>query len=167
MTYTFTIRAMSAGEETAVAKLVSQGFAASIAPTYSSEGVAEFARITTPEQLTARSSDNHTVLIAETGNCLLGMVQVRQSRHISLLFVAPAFQRRGIGRALLEAAVSICKIESPFLSEITVNATPNALDAYRHLGFEASGPEQTSRGLRFVPMVRKLQPRHASTQNVG
>ena len=41
----------------------------------------------------------------------------------------------------------------------TVNAAPGAVEVYRHLGFAATGGEQTANGLRFVPMVYSAEKR--------
>ena len=37
----------------------------------------------------------------------------------------------------------------------TVHSSPYAVEVYRHLGFAATGPEQTVNGLRFTPMEYK------------
>ena len=64
-----------------------------------------------------------------------------------MLFVLPAHQRAGVGRALLD----ILRRENPD-SEFTVNSSPNAVSAYQRFGFEATGPETATSGIRFVPM---------------
>jgi len=58
---------------------------------------------------------------------------------LSTLFVAPAYQRQGIGRALIEAVVCECKPRSakPVLK---VNSSTVAVTFYLSLGFRQVGP---------------------------
>ncbi|MEX1019090.1 MAG: GNAT family N-acetyltransferase [Litorilinea sp.] len=66
---------------------------------------------------------------------IVGVIEVREHRHISLLFVDDAHQRRGIGRALVANAVARCRRKRPGLTEITVRAAPGAVPVYARLGF--------------------------------
>jgi len=47
----------------------------------------------------------------------------------------------------------------PYPDGITVNASTNAVDAYRVFGFEATGGERTVHGIRHVPMTLPLRQR--------
>lgn len=76
---------------------------------------------------------------------LAGMLAVRGS-HISLFFVREEVQGQGIGRVLFQRAAS--EMGQP----ITVNSSPYAVEIYRHLGFEATAPEQLEDGIRYTPM---------------
>ncbi|MCL5108645.1 MAG: GNAT family N-acetyltransferase [Chloroflexi bacterium] len=96
------------------------------------------------------------MLLAEARDQVVGAVEVRENRHISLLFVEGRLQRRGIARSLLKAAVGICLMAAPGVRELTVNASPNAVLAYERLGFTPAGPEQTVNGIRFIPMALAL-----------
>ncbi len=75
------------------------------------------------------------------------MLHVRDGEHISLLFVRPDRHGQGIGHALIERADRTTRLAS-------VNSSTNAVRAYERYGFKASGPEQVSDGIRFVPMRR-------------
>jgi predicted GNAT family N-acyltransferase len=63
-------------------------------------------------------------------------------------------QRAGIGRKLLEHVCSRCRSRGRRI--LTVNAAPNAVSAYEHLGFSAQGPEHEESGIRSVPMMRAV-----------
>ena len=54
---------------------------------------------------------------------------------IAMLFVDPAFLRRGIGRKLLEAARQHTETMHPAVATIELNSTAYALPFYRALGF--------------------------------
>jgi len=87
---------------------------------------------------------------------VIGAIEVREFKHISMLFVDDQYQRKGIGGNLIREAISICQENSPELDQITVNSSPNAVQAYEKFGFLWSGSEQEISGIRFVPMVFKL-----------
>ena len=135
-----------------MSQLVVRAFEESIATLYSPEGVTEFLRFATSEAIKERGEDNCQVFVADTGHEICGMVEVRDYHHISMLFVEPEAQRLGIGRRLLNLAIEVCLKESPQLREVTVNSSPNAVEAYRRFGFAVTSPEKEKKGLRFTPM---------------
>ena len=71
---------------------------------------------------------------ADAGGALLGVVMAKQHWNLCHLFVAPAAQGRGIGRALMEAALDACRARRvrPY---VRLNAARNAVGFYEHLGF--------------------------------
>ena len=68
---------------------------------------------------------------------IAGVALVRNFWNLAMLFVAPAYQRQGIGRALVEAAVLECKPHSVMLK---VNSSTFAVGFYLSLGFRQVGP---------------------------
>ena len=87
---------------------------------------------------------------------IIGMIATKQSCHISLLFVDKKYHRQGIARALYRKVIEGCsKIEDS--SEISVNSSLYAVEAYKRLGFVATDTEQQKNGIRFVPMKHKFR----------
>jgi Predicted acyltransferase len=84
---------------------------------------------------------------------LAAVAEIRDDRHICLLFVLDEFQRMGIGRRLANACVELCVRETPGLESVSVNASINAVDAYRHFGFLPTADQQCHNGIRYVPMA--------------
>jgi GNAT superfamily N-acetyltransferase len=76
-----------------------------------------------------------------------------------MLFVRPSHQRSGIGRGLLEAAITLAGDPD---CGLTVNSSPNAVSAYQHMGFQVTDSEQCVHGIRFVPMHRATEPSAAA-----
>ncbi len=147
-------RAMKADEEQQVCDLVVRVFTEFVAPLYSPEGVHEFLTYAAdPDQLRERLRANRFVLVAELQGRIAGAIEVRNWDHISLFFIDRKSQRKGIGKDLWRRALDTCLANRPALSKITVHSSPNAVEAYRRLGFRAEGPEQTVNGIRFVPMA--------------
>ena len=118
---------------------------------YQTEGVAEFHRYASVEALSQRHKSGHITLVAEHSGELVGMLHLREPRHVSMLFVQSSRQRDGIARGLLAAAGTLAGDTD---CEFTVNSSPNAVSAYERLGFRITGSEQCVHGIRFVPMQR-------------
>jgi len=149
-------RLMKPGEESKVFDLVFRTFNEFIAPHYSQAGILEFLKYIRPSSLLGRLQKDHFVLVATAQRKIIGIIEVRGNSHISLLFVEKPFQKRGISRELVRRALQICLEGKSDLSKITVNASPNSVKIYKHLGFRQEGPEQIKEGIRFTPMGLEL-----------
>lgn len=150
------IRKIEPGEEQQVCLLVKRVFGEFVAPLYETDGVEEFLRYVDPDRMVNRLIGNHFVLIAEKGGNLLGVIEIRDFNHVSLLFVAGNAHRQGIAKRLLEEALEICKSKID-LSDVSVNSSPNAVEAYEKLGFKVEGLEQLENGIRFIPMKLRIR----------
>ncbi len=150
-------RYMKPGEEDRVIGLIVEVFKSSVAPQYSPEGVNEFLKYARSDDLLKRSRSDHFILVAQAGRDIIAMIEIQKYHHISLFFVYEPFQRKGIGRTLLKRALKICRDRDPWLREISVNASPNAVGAYSQMGFTLRGPERTVNGIRFFPMTAALR----------
>lgn len=150
-------RLMKPGEEDRVIRLIVDVFKSSVAPRYSTAGVLEFLKYARSDDLLKRSRSDHFVIVAESGDEIIAMIEIRKYHHVSLFFVAEPFQRRGIGRLLMKRALKICRRRDPWLREISVNASPNAIGAYSQMGFTSDGPERAVNGIRFIPMTATLK----------
>ncbi|HZJ37838.1 MAG TPA: GNAT family N-acetyltransferase [Chthoniobacterales bacterium] len=122
-----------------------------VASHYHAEGVAEFHRYASVEALSQRHKSGYITLVAEHSGELIGMLHLREPRHVSMLFVQSSRQRSGIARGLLAAAGALA---GDMDCEFTVSSSPNAVSAYERLGFRITGSEQCIHGIRFVPMQR-------------
>jgi GNAT superfamily N-acetyltransferase len=151
------IRLMRPGEETSVSALVVTTFQRDVAPLYAEEGIHEFLSYVTPEAIRSRRARNHVVLVAIQDASFVGVLELREYNHVSLLFVEATRQRQGIGRQLMNKAFRLCKTHHPGYGEITVNASPNAVKAYKRFGFHATGELQVKNGIGFVPMALLLE----------
>ena len=76
-----------------------------------------------------------------------GVMALRERHHIYHLFVAAPMHRQGIARKLWNHV----REGSP-AQAFTVNSSISAVSFYERLGFRATAPLQTERGLSFLPM---------------
>jgi len=65
---------------------------------------------------------------------IAGVVLVKRFWNLCSLFVDPAFHKQGIGRALIDSALAVCRVRND-RGEIRLNAAPDAIPFYRRLGF--------------------------------
>jgi GNAT superfamily N-acetyltransferase len=149
-------RSLEPGEESEVARLVRRVFNRFVAHEYSEEGVGEFLNYATATNIAQRRAKHHFVLVAETVGKLVGVIEIRDYNHVSLLFVDPRFHRRGIARALMGQALTHCLEHNPELSQVEVNSSPYAVQVYERLGFRQVNTMQERNGIRYVPMILKL-----------
>ncbi len=148
-----TYRSMTPDEAEAASKMVAEVFDQFIAPEYAPEGRAQFMRYIEPAELRARLNSRHFTLLAFVGDQIVGILEMRDYEHISLLFVAAAYHRQGIAGELWRRALALCRSHNPGLTRVTVNSSPFAVEVYRRLGFSPAGPRQVVHGIGFVPMV--------------
>jgi GNAT superfamily N-acetyltransferase len=136
--------------------VVSQSFAAQVAPDYVQEGRDLFAQVVTAAYLRSLPYRRGFTLVAKTGGRIVGVIAFRDGHHITLFFVLPEYQGRGVGRQLFDAAVNQLRTTSPGATKLEVHSSPIAVSIYRALGFTPVGPETVEGGIRFVPMERPV-----------
>lgn len=83
---------------------------------------------------------------------LIGVIAMRSGFHISLLFVIPQYQRRGVATKLVRRGAAYCMEKNTDLRQITVNSSPKGIKAYEAMGFYKLSPEQVRDGMRYTPM---------------
>ena len=148
---------MKQGDETKVSEFISVVFNQFVAPGFSQDGIDEFMNYIKPDAIENQLKENYFAFIATLGEEILGVIEVRDNDHVALFFVDGRFQRKGIGKKLLQIALELCSSIDSKVSKITVNASPNSITAYETLGFEITDVEQCKNGIRFVPMVLRLK----------
>lgn len=148
-------RLIRRGEEEEIFSMIERGFNAFVQDDFSQEGVVEFHRAI--RDMVFNHPPGHFILVAESPGGIVGMIDVKEDRHISIFFVEPSQMNQGIGHTLLDHAVTLCRKRKANLSEIEVHSSPWAVPVYGKLGFEAAGPEQQNCGIRYTRMVKKLE----------
>ncbi len=143
-------------EADAIHRLVKAVFDAHAAPAYSEQGRQEFYRYIRPSSIAERLMQNHFVLIAKVEDERVGVIEMRNCNHVSLLFVASHWQGKGLAKGLLARAIAICGARGALLDAISVYSSPNAVRAYERLGFHKTGDEQERNGIRYVPMAMQI-----------
>lgn len=153
----WTIRRVRPEEIEAAMDLALRTFEVFEAPVYGSEGSAAFRKfVMDPKTLWAYRIGASWMWGCFAGDTLIGMVGMRRQKHIELVFVEERYHKKGIGRALMEAAFTECREKG--IKRITLNSAPYAYGFYYSLGFQNTGLEQTIDGIQFTPMEYMLAP---------
>lgn len=152
-----TVRTMHPADIPEVSYMVMESFLLSVAAGLSEQGIATFRSLASEQAFAERLNGANDIWVVEKKREIRGMIELRERRHISMLFVAPRWQRTGVGRALVGEALKHCTAE-----DVTVNASLTSVGAYRSYGFEIDGPEAEREGLRYRPL-RKPLPRVLSS----
>ena len=139
-----------------ISSFIKKVFDSHVGPSYSQNGRSEFYKYIEPEAISERQLNNHIMLVKKEGNEIVGIVEMRNLNHISMLFIETDQQRMGYGHSLINEAIALCKANSLGIKEITVNSSPNATAAYEKFGFKIEADEKETNGIRYVPMKLSL-----------
>lgn len=132
--------------------LVWEVYADTIAPTSTPEGVASFQKFIKYDYISQVWQRGELIFFgAYEGESLLGALALRPDGHIALFFVDKDRQGQGIGRMIFQHAYHYC---AQYLNagRLTVNAAPDAVERYVHMGMRPISGEQEREGMRYVPM---------------
>ena len=145
------VRPAAAQEWDEAMQLVLRTFTEFDAPDYSEEGIANFHKFITDAELRRLfMTGEYQLYVALYEGKILGIISLREKKHISLLFVEGRYHRSGIGKLLISYARARAVKEKQEC--ITVNASPYAVGFYLKQGFGRLGEEMTADGIRFTPM---------------
>ncbi|MCO7189590.1 MULTISPECIES: GNAT family N-acetyltransferase [unclassified Pseudoalteromonas] len=134
-----------------LSQICMESFDCALANTLPAAGRDTFKAIATPAAIAARLAEDNQVLVAEIAGKPVGMLELKAGRHIAMLFVAPAHQHKGVGKALINVAFELATEQS-----VTVSASLSSVGAYQKYGFELAGEVAESGGLVYRPMEASL-----------
>lgn len=138
-------------------KLVWDVFEQEIKPSYSEEGVQEFLRYIDYNFMNELYTKGDIIFWGAFEEELIGTVAVRTDGHISLFFVKNEYQGQGVGKALFQMMYNYC-VEELKVKKITVNASPQSVAKYIHMGMRQMGNMEERCGIRSVPMEMYASP---------
>jgi ribosomal protein S18 acetylase RimI-like enzyme len=157
MTESVRYRPMKPGDEVQVSNLVARSFNEFIAPGFSEEGIEEFFKYANHRAIVKRSeAGDHFVIVAETDGVIVGMIEIKERRHVSMLFVDKSFQRKGVATELLSLALEEIGSGAAIPEKITVNSSPFAVSFYERAGFKPTSEPRTIHGIVHIPMALEL-----------
>lgn len=104
-----------------------------------------------PQCLIERLQGAFAFYLAETETALAGVIALRDNAHVYYLFVAGAYQRCGVARALWQRARDEAQgAGNPGV--FSVNASRYSVPAYTRMGFVAQADRQERAGIPYYPM---------------
>ncbi|WP_164072586.1 MULTISPECIES: GNAT family N-acetyltransferase [Stenotrophomonas] len=131
----------------AISAICMAAFHEAVAPSLSAQGVATFTQVAAADAFAERLQGDNHILVAEQDRDIVGVIELKEGRHLAMLFVAPACQGQGIGHALLQAVLP--QLRTPAMS---VRASLNAVPTYQRYGFVIDGEVGEFNGLVYQPL---------------
>ncbi len=131
----------------AISAICMAAFHEAVAPSLSAQGVATFTQVAAADAFAERLQGDNHMLVAEREDRIVGVIELKEGRHLAMLFVAPACQGQGIGHALLQAVLP--QLRTPAMS---VRASLNAVPTYQRYGFVIDGEVGEFNGLVYQPL---------------
>lgn len=109
-----------------------------------------------PEGLEWDTDDSVAVHILATmpDGRAIGCARLLPDGHIGRMAVLPAWRGRGVGRALLCAALSAARAHG--FKGVRLSAQTHAAGFYAQAGFSVEGPEYAEAGIPHVAMFKVL-----------
>ena len=130
-----------------VSSICINAFMGSVAPSLTEEGIATFKNIASVDGFIGRMEADNEMLAYEENDEVLGMIEFKEGRHISMLFVSPCSQKKGVGGSLVSSVFPYARSDI-----ITVRASLTSVSAYINYGFKCTGEVGESSGLTYQPM---------------
>ena len=125
------------------------------APDYSLRGVYNFKNFVRDPLLKKMHTYGEYIAIgAFLEERIIGIIGVRNTNHVSLLFVDRDFHHMGVASALLKRFFRDAAKSG--ITHVTVNSSPYAVDFYHKIGFTDVREEVEKDGIRFTPMSIEL-----------
>lgn len=144
------------GQETIVFELIKRVFDEFVAPDYSEEGNRFFNDWINPKSIAERQQNGRNIHLAFCESILVGMIEIRDKNHISLLFVDKNYHRLGIAKKLLLKSITNCIKIYPEIDLFLVNASPYSIPIYKKLGFTKTASLLENHGIKYMPMELKI-----------
>lgn len=127
-----------------------------IAPELSKEGLNRLLKSMGSGSIRAHIRSGYRYHVAEEDGRIVGVVGMKENRHLYHLFVASAFQGRGLARALWETAKA-ASLAAGGSGRFTVNSSLGAVGLYEKFGFIKQSEPVAASGVVYVPMMLELR----------
>ena len=156
MQETIEIRQARDSDATMISALISE-LAVYFTPPHQDTIAAWFASSITPSAITENiRHEKFSYLVACSGKTLAGVIAMRDTTHVHHLFVAPAWQRRGIATRLWQRAKAAA-LATGKVKGFSVRSSEYAVPVYESFGFRVAGERSEKKGIAFVPMTLHVE----------
>lgn len=150
---TVDIRPFTPADAEVVAALVREVFDEHVAASFEADGISEMYAYLKAQGIAERAQ-THITLVAWQGYKAVGVIEVRNVQHVSMLFIRTSHMGRGIATELVARAEAACRAAGS--RAVTVNSSLNAQGFYRRMGFVANSEPKKYHGFAFAPMEKRL-----------
>lgn len=144
------------GQEEEIHQLIKIVYDEFVSGDYSDSGNEFFYDWIYPSRIAERQKTQNNLLVALSNSKVVGMIEIRDNKNISLLFVNKDFHGRGIAKRLFQESLKICIQRDESLEMFYVHASPFSIPIYEKLGFVATDEMQEQFGIKYLPMEMRI-----------
>jgi len=152
----FKIQPYKLGQEYQITKLIRRVYDEFVAPDYTDDGNEFFYDWISPEKIADRQKQHVNLYTATINSEIVGMIEIRENKNISLLFVDKDYHGKGIAKGLFLTALKECLAKDNSLDKFYVHASPYSIPAYERLGFKKTREMHEEHGIKYLPMEMEL-----------
>jgi GNAT superfamily N-acetyltransferase len=149
---TIRIERYQSGQKMMIHRLIKKVYDEFVSIDYSKEGNRFFYDWIKPLKIAERQCNQINLWVAFIDSKLVGMIEIRDNKRISLLFVDKAYQRQGIAKKLIDESLKECIRRDPKLEKVYVHASPYSISIYKKLGFIETDNMREENGMKYLPM---------------
>jgi GNAT superfamily N-acetyltransferase len=149
---TVKIERYQSGQEIMIYQLIKKVYDEFVSVDYSNEGNRFFYEWIKPSKIAERQRNQINIWIAFIDSKLVGMIEIRDNKYISLLFVDKEYQGKGIAKKLFEKSLKEIIRRDPKLNKFYVHASPYSIPIYKKMGFIETDDMQEENGMKYLPM---------------
>jgi predicted GNAT family N-acyltransferase len=137
-----------------ISSVIRDSYISNVAEFNSENGSYFFVRVQSPKYYKKKIQDFRTLFVAEKNNSIIGVIGIHE--RLFTFFILDEYQKIGLGKKLfLEAIKDWSKNNEQEI--LLVNASANAVEFYKKLGFESNGEMKIENDIKSFPMAGIVQ----------
>jgi GNAT superfamily N-acetyltransferase len=154
---TIRIERYQSGQEIMIHQLIKKVYDEFVSLDYSDEGNRFFYEWIKPSKIAERQCNQINLWVAFIDSKLIGMIEIRDNKYISLLFIDKEYQGQGIAKKLFDKSLKEIIRRDPKLDKFYVHASPYSIPIYKKMGFIETDNMQEENGMKYLPMEMTIK----------
>lgn len=154
---TLRIERYKSGQEKMIHQLIKKVYDEFVSIDNSNEGNRFFYEWIKPSKIAERQCNQINIWVAFIDSKLVGMIEIRDNKYISLLFVDKNHQGCGIAKKLFDISLKEIIRRDPKLDKFYVHASPYSIPIYKKMGFIETDNMQEENGIKYLPMEMTIK----------
>jgi len=146
-----TIRKATVTDCLEISELISINAKSLLNDDFDDDGLAFFLNAVSAQSIREYMDQGFRYVVALARHEVIGVIAVKDHRHMFHLFVDKDHHKKGIAKQLWDH-ISAYSIDKGQTKKFTLNSTSYALPVYQRWGFNTTGEQQTRHGISFTPM---------------
>ena len=154
---TIRIEPYQKGQEIMIHQLIKKVYDEFVSIDYCEEGNKFFYDWVQPSRIAERQRNQINLWVAFMDSKLVGMIEIRDNKYISLLFVDKEYQGQGIAKKLFDESLKEILRRDSKLDKFYVHASPYSIPIYKKMGFIETDSMQEENGMKYLPMEMTIK----------